>query len=328
MMVMMMFMLLVIMMVMMFVFIFIFIIVIVMMMTVFPVIMMVMVFVFVFIVFIVIIVIIFERGKIQGLAVLDDVEDEIWLHVIPGSGDDTGVRMGFCDQLAAFFHAVGIQQLGTAEDHGGGALYLVQKEFAEILHIHPAFAGVHHRGAPADFDVRMTGFCFFHSGENLAQLAHAGGLHEDPVGMISIDQLVHRSLEIPGQGAADAAGVQFGYSNAGILHEAAVNPDLAVFILQQNNFFAAETAGQQFFDQRGFSRAEEPGDNIDFYHGTFLLPAGRLPTFLYITHSQDPVNRFRRKLTDYLRLSQKTSGNQSSSSSRNTFRALRFVSST
>ena len=80
----------------------------------------------------ILIVVIFQRGKIQGFAVLDDIEHEIGLHIVPGGGDDPGVRMGFRDQLAAFFHPVGSQQLGTAEDHGGSALYLIQEELAEV----------------------------------------------------------------------------------------------------------------------------------------------------------------------------------------------------
>ena len=112
----------------------------------------------------------------------------------------------------------------------------------------------------------MAGLRLFHGGQDLAELADAGGLHQDPVRVIGVDQLVHRGLEVPGQGAADAARVQLGHGDAGVLHEAAVDADLAVFILQQHDLFVPEAAGQQFPDERGLARAQEAGDYIDFYH--------------------------------------------------------------
>ena len=98
--------------------------------------------------------------------------------------------------------------------------------------------------------------------------------------MVGIDKLVHRSLEIPGQGAADAAGVQLGDGDPGVLHEAAVDTDFTVFVFQQDHLFVPEAAGEQFFDQGGFSGAEEAGDDIDFNHFTSFFPAGSVPAFL------------------------------------------------
>ena len=89
--------------------------------------------------------------------------------------------------------------------------------------------------------------------------------------MIGIDQLIHSGLEIPGQGAADAAGVQLGDGDAGVLHETAVDPDLAVFVFQQHDLLVPEAAGEQFFDERGFPGSEKTGDYIDFYHIQNLL---------------------------------------------------------
>ena len=58
--------------------------------------------------------------------------------------------------------------------------------------------------------------------------------------------------------------------------------------------FAAEAAGEQLFDERGFSGPEETGDNIDFDHFQTFFPAVQNAGFPYITQSPDPVNRFRR----------------------------------
>ena len=231
------------------------------------VIMVVMMFVFVFL----IVIIIFKGREPDRFAVFDDFENEIRLHIVPGGGDDPGVRMGLGDQLAALFNAVGREELGTAEDDGGGALDLIEEEFAEILHIHTTLSGVHDGGAAADLDFGMAGFRLFHSGENFAELADACGLHKDTIRMVGVDQLVHGSLEIAGEGAADAAGVQLGDGDAGVLHEAAVDADFAVFVLQQDHLFIAEAAGEELFDEGCFSGSKETGDDVDFYHSFFLL---------------------------------------------------------
>ena len=220
-----------------------------------------------FVLILVVIIVIIQRGEPDGLAVLDHVQHEVRVHLIPGSGDDAGIRMGFGDQLAALFHPVRIQQLGAAEDDRGSALHLVQEELAEVLHIHAALAGVHHGGTSAGLNIRVALFRFFHRGENLAQLADAGGLHQDAVRMIGVDQLVHSGLEVTRQGAADAAGVQLRHRDAGVLHEAAVNADFTVFVLKQHNLFILQAAAQQFFDQCCLTGSEEAGDHVYFYHG-------------------------------------------------------------
>ena len=185
------------------------------------------------------------------------------------------------DQLAALLHPVRGQELRAAEDHGGCTLHLVEEEFAEVLHIHAALAGVHDGGAAADLDVRVAFLRLLHGGEDLAELAHAGGLHEDPVRVVGVDQLVDRGLEVARQGAADAAGVQLGHGDAGVLHEAAVDPDLAVFVLQQHHLFIPEAAGQQFFDKSGLSRSEKARDHVNFYHGCIPFPAASAANPLY-----------------------------------------------
>jgi len=95
--------------------------------------------------------------------------------------------------------------------------------------------------------------------------------------MIGIDQFVDRLLEISGEGAANAAGIQFRYGDPGVLHEAAVNTDFAVFIFQQDHFFFGDGTAQQFFNQRGFACAEKTGNNVYLYH--FLFTPLRFRTF-------------------------------------------------
>ena len=174
--------------------------------------------------------------------------------------------MGLCNQGAALFHALGGQKLGAAENDSRSAFDLVDEELAEILEVHAALAGVHHGGAAADFNVGMALARLFHRRQDLGQFAHAGGLDQDALWMIGVDQLVDGGLEVARQGAADAAGVELGHCDADVLQESAVHADFAVFIFQQHDLLIAETAGEQLLDQRCFAGAQEAGNDIDFNH--------------------------------------------------------------
>ena len=214
-----------------------------------------------------------HQRHLDGLAVLDHPEHGVRVQIIPGGGDDAGVGMLLCDEGAALFHPVGAQQLRAAEDDGGGILHLIQEELTEVLHVHPALARVHHGGAAADDHLGVAGLALLHRRDNLAQLAHAGGLHQNTVGIVFGDQLVDGLLEVTGQGAADAAAVQLVHDDARILHEAAVHADLAIFIFQQNDLLALEGTRQQLLDEGRLARAQEAGDNVDLDHvASLLLP--------------------------------------------------------
>ena len=207
----------------------------------------------------------------DGLAVFDDFQHEVRIHIIPGCCDDTGVRMRFLNQNTALFDTIRREVLGTAEDNGGSRLDLVEEEFAEVFHIHAALAGVNNGCRPADFNIVMTVFGLIDRSKNLAQFADTGRLNKNAVRMIGINELVNGLLEIAGQCAADAAGIQFGDCDAGIFHEAAVHTDFTIFIFKQNHFLFAEFAREKLFDQCGFARTKETGNYIDLNHGSLSL---------------------------------------------------------
>ena len=205
---------------------------------------------------------------VDGLAALDDLQHEIGLQIIPRGGDDAAAGMLLLNERTGLFHALGAQVLGAGEDDGIRRLHLIQEELSEVLHIHAALAGVHHGGAAVQVDFVTLGAAV-HSGDDVAQLAHAGGLDNQPVGAVLLNQLIHSLLEIAHQRAADAAGVHLGHGDAGVLHEASVDAHLAVLVLQQNNLLLAHLAGEELLDQRGLARAEETGNNVDLDHGSF-----------------------------------------------------------
>ena len=201
----------------------------------------------------------------QEVGRLDDVEDLLRLQLIPGRGDDARALVVLAQQLHRLVDAILRRGLGAAENDGLGGLNLVDEELAEVFGVHAALGHVGHGGAARQLQIVGLGAVQHHLAD-VAELAHARGLDEDAVGMVRVDQLGQRVGKIAHQRAADAAGVQLRHLNAGILHEAAVDADLAVFILQQNHLFVAERAGEQLLNQRRLARSEKTGNNIYLRH--------------------------------------------------------------
>ena len=209
------------------------------------------------------------QGQKRG-RMLDGLEDLLAGQLVPGRGDHAGLGVVLADELNGLDHLVLRHQLGTAEDDGFGADDLVDKELAEVLQVHAALARVHDRHAAGQLDV-VALLGLLHHAADVGQLAHAGGLDEDALGVIGIDQLVDRLLEIAGQRAADAARVELGHLNAAVLHEAAVDADLAVLVLKQYNLLALQGLREQFLDERGLARAQETGNYVYLDHKKHLL---------------------------------------------------------
>ena len=159
--------------------------------------------------------------------------------------------------------------IGTGQDDGGGGLDLVVVELAEVLHIHLDLARVGHGHGVAQRDLVIRHLA--HSGDDVGQLAHAGRLDQNTVGMVLGNDLLQRLAKIAHQRAADAAGVHLGDVDAGILQKAAVNADLAELVLDQHQLLPLVAFGDHLFDQGRLARAEEAGENINFCHKKHLL---------------------------------------------------------
>ena len=139
---------------------------------------------------------------------------------------------------------------------------LVIVELAEVLHIHLDLVHVGHGHKAVQDDGQGFGHAF-HGAGHVGQLAHAGGLDEDAVGVVGFHHLLQGFPEVAHQGAADAAGVQLVDLDAGFPHEAAVNADLAEFIFDQDDALPGEALLDQFFDERGLACAQKAGKNIN-----------------------------------------------------------------
>ena len=141
---------------------------------------------------------------------------------------------------------------------------LVVVELAEILHIHLALVCVCD-GREA-VELHILHMEVLHGANDVAQLADAGGLDQNAVGVELGEHLAQRLAEIADETAADAAGIHLGNLNAGLLQKAAVNRDLAKFVLDQHKLLACERLGNQLLDERRLARAEKAGENINFGH--------------------------------------------------------------
>ena len=156
--------------------------------------------------------------------------------------------------------------IGPGQDDGLSGLDLIVIELAKVLHIDLYLAGIGHGHSMAQH--HMVIGHLLHSGNHIAELANAGGLDDDPVGMEFPDHLFQSLAKVAHQAAANAAGVHFGNVDAGILQEAAIDADLAEFVLDQHQFFACVGFLDHLLDEGGLTGAQETGININFSHSS------------------------------------------------------------
>ena len=209
-----------------------------------------------------------SHGDQLGLEVVlggHGLQDLLTGQVIPCGGHDGGSGVLFpqhCHGSGDLFLAGG---LGAAEQDAACVADLVIVELAEVLHIHLDLVHIGHGDKAVQLHVQMLRHAL-HGAGHIAQLAHAGRLNDDAVGVVLLHHLLQSGAEIAHQRAADAAGVQLVDLNAAFLQETAVNADLAELVLDQHHLLACKGLGDQLFDQSGFAGAKEAGEDIDFSH--------------------------------------------------------------
>ena len=186
--------------------------------------------------------------------------------LIPGGGDDGGSGVLLTQQGGSRLQLLLRQLLGPAEDNGTGGLDLVVVKLAEVLHIDLHLAGIGHGDEAVELHVRHILDGVLHRHDHIAELAHAGGLDEDAVGLVLLVHFLQRLVEIAHQRAADAAGGHLTDLHAAVLQKAAVDGDLAELVFDQHQLFPLIGLGQQLFDQRSLARAQKTGNNVNFCH--------------------------------------------------------------
>ena len=131
-----------------------------------------------------------------------------------------------------------------------------------FIHLHLVHIG--HGDKAVQLHIQMLSHAF-HSAGHIGELAHAGGLDDDAVGVVLLHHLLQGGAEIAHQRAADAAGVQLVDLDAAFLQKAAVNADLAELVLDQHHLLAGKGLFDELFDQGSFTGTKEAGENIDFW---------------------------------------------------------------
>ena len=189
---------------------------------------------------------------------------------VPGGGDDGsgGVLLAQHGHSGGDLFLGGV--LGAAQDDAACVADLVVVELTEVLHIHLDLADVGHGDEAAQLNIQMLGHALDSAG-HVGQLADAGGLDDDAVGVVLLHHLLQSGAEIAHQRAADAAGVQLIDLDAGLLQKAAVDADLAELVLDEHDLLACKGLFDELLDKGGLTGAKEAGENIDLGHSLKCL---------------------------------------------------------
>ena len=189
---------------------------------------------------------------------------------VPGSGDDGGggVLLTQHGHSGGDLFLGGV--LGAAQDDAACVADLVVVELTEVLHIHLDLVDVGHGNEAAQLNIQMLGHALDSAG-HVGQLADAGGLDNDAVGVVLLHHLLQSGAEIAHQRAADAAGVQLIDLDAGLLQKAAVDADLAELVLDEHDLLACKGLFDELLDKGGLTGAKEAGENIDLGHSLKCL---------------------------------------------------------
>ena len=189
--------------------------------------------------------------------------------LVPGGRDQRGVVVVRADQLHGGLELFFLHALGAAEHDAAGGLDLVVVELTEVLHVELDLGRVSHGDGRAELCFALDGL--LHGDHDVGELADAGGLDQNAVGVVLGNDLLQRSTEVADEGAADAAGVHLRDLDAGVLEEPAVNADLAELVFDQHQVFTLVRLGDQLLDQGRLARAEKAGKNVDFRHKRCLF---------------------------------------------------------
>ena len=201
---------------------------------------------------------------VERIAVIHRCEDIAAGQFIPRSCDHDRVRVVLFDERKRGVEFRLIEILRAAEDHAARGFDLVVEELTEILMIDLCLFRVHDGYAAAEHNVIIQNRT--DRGFHIGQLADAGRLDQDMVGMKLRQNFLQSLGKVTDQGAADAARVHFRDLDPGVLQKGAVDSDLAEFILDQNNLLSCICFTDQFLDQGRFAGSQKSAEYVNFRH--------------------------------------------------------------
>ncbi len=207
---------------------------------------------------------------LQSVFLFHELKNLRAVQLFPGRGENVGGRVVSADFVHAFVQLFIRSAGGVAENDSACVFNLVVEKFAEVLHVHFTFVDIDNRGQRIDAGNVLQIGIMDRDGD-IAELADARRLDKYTVGGVIGDNLFERLAEIADKAATDTAGVHFGDVHTGILQKSAVDADIAEFVFDKNQLFAAVGFGDKLFDQGCFSGAEKAGEYVDFCHSEKLL---------------------------------------------------------
>ena len=197
----------------------------------------------------------------------DGGEDGLAVQLVPRSRQDGGVGVLLAQHRGGSLELFLRELLRAGKNDRAGGLDLVVVELTEVLHIDLDLAGVGHGDIAVELELARALVDRALDGDNdVRELADAARLNEDAVGVELRHDLFERLVEVTDEGAADAARGHLGDLDARLLQKAAVDVDLAEFVLDQHELFAAVGFRDQLFDERGLAGAQKAGENVNFRH--------------------------------------------------------------
>ena len=143
----------------------------------------------------------------------------------------------------------------AAEYDGIRMLDLVVIKLAKILHIHTALGGIGDCNGTTQHHILAKHVT--HRAAHVRKLAHTRGLNENTVGRKALQHLHECLSKVTHERTADATAVHFGDLDARLAQKAAVDADLAKFVLNENHLLVRVGFLQQFFDERGLARSQK-----------------------------------------------------------------------
>ena len=197
----------------------------------------------------------------------DGGEDGLAVQLVPRSRQNGGVGVLLAQHRGGSLELFLRELLRTGKNDRAGGLDLVVVELTEVLHIDLDLAGVGHGDIAVELELaRALVDGALDGDDDVRELADAARLNEDAVGVELRHDLLECLVEVTDEGAADAARGHLGDLDARLLQKAAVDVDLAEFVLDQHELFAAVGCRDQLFDERGLAGAQKAGENVNFRH--------------------------------------------------------------
>ena len=131
-----------------------------------------------------------QKFLFQRYRIFHDLQHLLSIELVDRRSDDRCRLINPSQQLHSLLRLLLIHDIGPAHHHSPRKLYLIIKKLAEIAHIHLTLLSVYHGGIAVQRHLLILFSHILNRLDHVRQLAHAGGLDQDPVRMILRDHFL------------------------------------------------------------------------------------------------------------------------------------------